>query len=237
MESNHRRLSKEFLDSRIHAVDGATLDATAHMLLVIEDTERLMRVTARFVAERLNACRCDLGLGHHRDEVYCSDAEWLSSDSDPPSITSVELPNQHKIFQRVWQAAQPVTYDDLSNPNFDDLRDGMNSVRIKSMVARRLQTQTDTLGLICVDQTSYRREWVSEDLEFLESFSSIVLSPLLQESVRLNQQVRPSTAELKAIRMAANGLSYKQIAFELGKSIRTIEHQLRNARKKMGAAN
>jgi DNA-binding CsgD family transcriptional regulator len=75
--------------------------------------------------------------------------------------------------------------------------------------------------------------------DFCETF----LGPLIGISRRWHEASRyqivkkPTKAELKAIELAANELSYKQIAHELGKSIRTIENQLRSARETLNAVN
>ena len=58
-----------------------------------------------------------------------------------------------------------------------------------------------------------------------------------QKKIREPEDAILSPAELDAIRLAARGLSYKQIAKQLGKSVRTIEHQLRHARQRMDASN
>lgn len=44
-------------------------------------------------------------------------------------------------------------------------------------------------------------------------------------------------AELEVVRLAADGLSYSEIADALNKSIRTVDNQLRSAREKLGARN
>ena len=52
-----------------------------------------------------------------------------------------------------------------------------------------------------------------------------------------NMFSKPSESELIAIRLAAKGLTYKQIADQLSKSTRTIENQFRNARNRLNARN
>ena len=233
-----KQLKREFLDDQIDAIDGPMLDATAHMLFEIDSPDRLMRIAARFVAQRLGACRTDIGLASHRDRVYRSKVEWLSAESEPPSMTCVDLPNQNGALQRVWSSDTPVAYNDCYNlPDLESLREGLTATRTHSLVARRLEVDGKSFGLICVDQTTHAREWCPEAFQFLDSFCLKVLSPLLDRAILLCQQNRPSPAELDAIRLAASGLAYKEIARELGKSVRTIEHQLRNARQKMKAAN
>ena len=231
-------LRKTYLDDRIGLFDGSTLDATAHMLFVLPDSDRLMQVAARFVAEKLDACRADIGFGNSRAPLYRSSIEFLSSASAPPSMTVVDLPNQDKIVQKVWTSSHPVAFSGCyTRPDFESLREGMIVTRTQSLIARRLDVENRSFGLICVDQTTHSREWDSRAIEFLDTFCSHVLSPLLDISARLNGNIRPSPAELDAIRLASLGLSYKQIAKHLNKSIRTVEHQLRNARRKMGASN
>lgn len=46
-----------------------------------------------------------------------------------------------------------------------------------------------------------------------------------------------TAAEVEAVRLAAHGLTYAEIAQQLQKSVRTIDNQLRSARAKLGARN
>ena len=233
-----KALKKEFLDDRLHSYDGSTLDATAHMLFELNDPSALMQVATRFIGQRLSACRADVGLATRRDKVYSSQVEWLSSSSDPPSMKAVELPNQSRVIQRVWKCDRPVAYSDCyTGSEFESMREGMLKTRTRSLIARRLEFNDETFGLICIDQTTHARQWETGTLEYLDLFGATVLSPLLHMSAALSLQARPSPAELDAIRLAARGLSYKQIAKQLGKSVRTIEHQLRHARQRMDASN
>ena len=48
---------------------------------------------------------------------------------------------------------------------------------------------------------------------------------------------KPSESELEAIRLVSKGMSSKQVAEKLEKSVRTIENQLRHARKRLNARN
>ena len=72
----------------------------------------------------------------------------------------------------------------------------------------------------------------------MQTFVQRVFAPLLHLNAKLRSpQGRPTPAELAAVRLAARGLSYKEIASALDKSPRTIEAQLRNAKRRTGAAN
>lgn len=113
------------------------------------------------------------------------------------------------------------------------------------MVVCRLEYNDHLIGLICLDHTLQHHEWQAKELALVADFCRRFLGPLLYYSGQL-QKASPDShsqsgiftqAELEAVRLAAQGLSYGEIAHVLGKSVRTIDNQLRNARFKVGARN
>ena len=66
-----------------------------------------------------------------------------------------------------------------------------------------------------------------------------MLSPILAASRRLGMEpsvlARLAAAERRVAELVAAGLSYKEIARRLDRSVSTIDHQLRSVRRKLGA--
>lgn len=108
---------------------------------------------------------------------------------------------------------------------------------------QRLVWGKDPIGISCVDHTVKEHEWENWEVEFMQNFCTQFFAPLAGISnywhnPTMHQMFKkPSESELTAIRLAADGLSYKKIAEELNKSVRTIENQLRNARLRLNATN
>ncbi len=237
-----RALRAHFLDPHVGQRPARVLDTVAQMLLQLDRTERVMQVGVAHLAEALGAGRVDVGLGHAKSPAYAAQVEYVLDAGERPSMVGRELPNGHRVLQRVWRTNEPVAYDDVANNReVASLGEAFVAVHARAMLAQRLTTGTrDAFGLVCVDELDYGRRWTPREHEALFTFCEVFFAPLLALSRELTAPAtidKPSPAELDAIRLAALGYSYKEIAYELGKSIRTVETQLRKARQKVGAAN
>lgn len=238
-------LRRRFLDERRHNSPAALLDCVAHMLLYLDQPDTLLEVALGYLVRTLSACRGDAGVGTPRSSFYTPSAIYLDPRRDAPTMLGANVPNQHPVLQLVWQTAGPVRLEQVeTNPLIGSLREAFIELHSRSMLARRLEHRNAMLGLICIDHTEESHEWRPGELLLVDDFCREFLAPLLDYSLQLTRQncaASPRTAlspaELEAIRLAANGLSYGEIAHALGKSVRTVDNQLRSAREKMGARN
>ncbi|MGI9569526.1 MAG: LuxR C-terminal-related transcriptional regulator, partial [Desulfobulbia bacterium] len=203
-----------------------------------------VRVALSYMGNHLSACRADAGFAVPTDTVYTPLSEYCNETTRPPSVENLVLSNQHDLIQRVWRSRIPVQYEKVnSNPMLVDVREVLTSIQSKSMLMQRLVWNKDPIGISCVDHTVEEHEWEGWEIEFMQQFCTNFFAPLAGISnywhnPTMHQMFKkPSESELDAIRLAALGLSYKKIADELDKSVRTIENQLRNARHRLNASN
>ena len=111
------------------------------------------------------------------------------------------------------------------------------------MLMQRLVWDGEPIGISCVDHSTHNHHWTNSEVEFMHHFCNTFFAPLAGISnywhnPTLHQMFKkPSKSELEAIKLAAKGMSYKQIADKLGKSVRTIDNQLRDARRRLNATN
>ena len=239
LSANETTLKRSFVDP-LPTKLSKVKDVAAHLILEIDDPRTQLAIACRFVSEHLDACRVDAGFGNAKDEIWTASVEHRNAASSAPSIVNLHLPNQSGVVQRVWKSATPVNYQDcLKAPKFAPFRDGFKELRTKSMVVQRLAVDRTKFGIMCVDQTTHARRWKPQEMEFLHDFCRNTLSPLsaIARFRKLQEHPILTKAEFEAVKLAAAGLTYKEIARRLGKSVRTIEHQLRNARQKTGATN
>lgn len=158
------------------------------------------------------------------------------------SILGIKLPNKNNILQRVWRNHSPVVYDHIKKNDLIDehIKKDLMSLDTRAMLAQRLNDKNNAFGIICIDDLETDRVWKAQEEKLVYEFCNNFFAPIVAISRAINtveKNNKPSPAELDAIRLAAQGLSYKRIAAQLNKSIRTIEFQLRNARAKTGAIN
>lgn len=239
-----KALKKHFLDANRGLYPQDTLNCAAHLILAIEDPDEMMEIALEFIVQKLAACRADIGFLTPQDATYNPASIYYNKTFDPPDYTGVVFSNQVSVFQRTWRQRAPVVCDNVtSNPMLGDSRKKFESIQSKSILFQRLTWDRQPVGLTCVDFTHEPHVWTSGEIAFMESFAETFLGPLIGISKRWHDPKRsqiikrPTRSELMAIELAAKGLSYKQIADQLGKSVRTIENQLRSARETLNAAN
>jgi len=239
-----KALKQYFIDGNYQSHPGDMLDCVAHMIIAIENPKETVRVALSYMGNHLSACRADAGFAAPTDTEYTPLSEYCNQQTKPPSVASLVLSNQHEVMQRVWRSRTPVKYENVaSNPMLNEVRETLQSIKSKSMLMQRLVWDKDPIGISCVDHTLKEHEWENDEVEFMQRFCTHFFAPLAGISnywhnPTMHQMFKkPSNSELDAIRLAAEGYSYKQIAEELSKSVRTIENQLRNARHRLNAAN
>ena len=248
MFKNHppttQSLKAEFIGKNLNNSPFNMLNCAAQMILYIDNPQEVVRVGLQYLVSELSVCRADAGFATPSHLHYTPIAEFCNINTSPPSITGMVIPNQHKAMQQVWKSSVPVKYEIVKdNEVLGDLRQPLMDLGCKSMLMQKLMWEDEPIGIVCVDYTIHDHTWSQIEIKFMESFCAMFLGPLAAISnywfnPKLHSMFsKPTDSELKAIRLAASGLSYKQIAGKLDKSVRTIENQFRNARKRLGARN
>ena len=236
-------LRKDYIESN-QDCDSRMLNCAAHMIIVIDDPKQLVQVGLEFIATELSVCRADAGFATPTLKHYTPITEYRNKETSPPSITGLLIPNQHPAMQHVWQSSSPVAIDDVSSyDSLKELKEIFLGAGCKSMLLQKLIWEDIPIGIACIDYTVESHVWNDTEINFMQTFCSIFLGPLAGISnywfnPKLHSMFsKPSESELIAIRLAAKGMTYKQIADQLNKSTRTIENQFRNARNRLGARN
>ena len=237
-------LKREYIDKHTDSCEFGMLNCAAQMILMIDNPKEVVRIGLQYLVTELSVCRADAGFATPSHLHYTPIAEFCNPDTSPPSITGLVMPNQHKVMQKVWKSSTPVRYEHVEkNPALSDFRQALLDSGCKSMLMQKLVWENEPIGISCIDFTVHEHEWSTLEIRFMKSFCTMFLGPLAGISnywfnPKLHSMfTKPTDSELQAIRLAANGLSYKQIADKLNKSTRTIENQFRNARKRLGVRN
>lgn len=137
--------------------------------------------------------------------------------------------------------------------------------RIK-MAAPITELGSGPVGLVCLDWLDPHARDLEQSWSRFELVARDVLGPVMGAAERLHRPLlgiavdaaavsvaepgsgvgadpggvllgRLTPAELAVVRLAVDGLSYKEIARRLDRSFSTIDHQLRSARGKLGASS
>ena len=236
-------LRNQFIDPH-QSCDSRMLNCVAHMIIVIDNPKLLVQVALEFLVTELNVCRADAGFATPSHRHYTPITEYRNTISNPPSITGLELPNQHSAMQSVWETSAAVIINDVKkSKQLGSLKQTFITAGCKSMLLHKLLWDNNPIGIACIDYTNQTHDWSDDEITYMHNFCSKFLGPLAGISnywfnPKLHSMFsKPTESELTAIRLAAKGLTYKQIANQLNKSTRTIENQFRNARKRLNAKN
>lgn len=239
-----KAMKEYFIDANRERFSPDTLNCVAHLILSIEIPDEVMNIALDFLVGKFSASRANGGFVAPQDRVYNPASIRCSNDLRQGDFGGVVFSNQLKVFKKTWKQSAAVVCEDIhSSPLLADSRKKFEGIQSQSILMQRLTLEGHPVGIACVDFTHKPHAWTAVEISFMESFCEVFLGPLAgisrywHDPKKYQTVKKPTHSELAAIRLAAKGNSYKQIASELGKSVRTIENQLRNARDTLDAAN
>lgn len=240
-------------------------DLAAHMLLQLDDLSKCWNIATDWLRAELNCQRVDTGFGHAEAEKYFPGfSEAVNTDYDVPSFGGTAVDNRDPIMQAMWSGSQPVIFADIKQDRrvTPKLRKRMSGARTKSKFGAALRTRNGSYGLICADWTEHLAPHESGLFDCFTQTVQDVLSPIIavakdvsetpgfkaasqHEAVSVFHYGRRGSGALDALtqsevevaRLVSQGLSYKEIARVRGRSLSTIDHQLRSIRSKMGVSS
>lgn len=240
-------------------------DLAAHMLLYLDDVSACWNIATEWLMAELDCQRVDTGFGRaDAIEYFPGFSEARNADYDVPSFGGTAVDNRDPIMQAMWSGTQPVIFADIKQDRrvTPKLRKRMSGAKTKSKFGAALRTRKGSYGLICADWTEHL---VPRESGLFDCFSQTiedVLSPIIAvaKDVSETSRARPviqheavsvfhygrrgsgaldalTKSEVEVARLVSHGLSYKEIARVRGRSISTIDHQLRSIRSKMGVTS
>lgn len=238
-ESALRHLRRTVLDAQRGTAPPAMLDCFAHMLLYFDEPQMMHQIGLQHLLDRFAATRVDLGFGSMSDRKFQACAVQRRSDCDVPDVLGMAWPNQDRAIQSVWQSRRAVYLDVGQDPVLQPARPVLKRLRTRVKLARRLEDGNRSFGIVCIDHTEERRCWSQDEQRYLDQFVVGFLSPIMAESRACGKTARHrlTAVECAVVRLAAEGLGYKEIAVELHKSPHTVDNQLRKIRARFGVHN
>lgn len=214
-------------------------DRAAHMMLYLDEPAQLLALGLDHLADTLSCERADAGVLDEADTTYRPTAVIADGDAQRAAIAGTPLPNRHDVLRAVWRSSQPVTFSSVrGNRHLGSLEPVFVGLGTEAMLATPIRHRGVGLGLLCLDETE-SRTFTDEERRWVDRFVTTQLAPLLAASLHrlAARSTHLSAAESDAVALLAEGLSYTEIARRLDKSPRTVDNQLRSARRKAGARN
>jgi DNA-binding CsgD family transcriptional regulator len=235
-----RELRMRLLDHG-HVAWHPARELAARLLLHLDDTQFCWQFATEWLRDTLDADRVDAGFCAPTLPVYRPHAEARRTTRDVPSMLGASINAFDRGVRCVWSADTAVIFRDVEqDPRLGaGLRESLLASGMRNTIAAALVHQGTPLGLVCADWMEHRVDDSDGRCEHFHEVARVVLSPILATSRRLGTEpsllARLTPAERRVAELVAAGLSYKEIAHRLDRSVSTIDHQLRSVRRKLGA--
>lgn len=232
-------------------------ELAAQLLLYLDDPQACWRITTDWLRDVVDADRVDGGFGGHdggHDPVYRAQAETRRDSLELPSVLGVGFDARDPGVRIVWTGSGLSAIDDVREARFvsDDLRRLLLNLGTASKLALAVRHEGRPIGLVCADWHRRAPRWNAEVCNQVEALGPRVLGPVLAAAHRVLRERRApaadavappagidglatlTPAERNVARLVGMGLTYKEVARQLDRSLSTVDHQLRSIREKLG---
>ncbi|MDP9882256.1 DNA-binding CsgD family transcriptional regulator [Variovorax boronicumulans] len=230
-------------------------ELAAQLLLYLDDPQACWRISVQWLRDTLDADRVDAGFGGYVDASgrlhdYVVAAEVQRPSQPLPAVIGLRFSAANPGIRAVWSGSGIAPIIDVSQERSftQELRATLMQAGTASKLAVPVHDEDRPVGMICADWHHRAPRWKHAVCDELPDLARTALGPLLSaahrfaqaQSERAGATDHPANlaaltpAELKVAKLAAGGLSYKEIARQLDRSLSTIDHQLRSIREKLG---
>lgn len=231
-------------------------ELAAQLLLYLDDPRMCWQLAAEWVRATLDADRADGGFGGFITPAGASIGYVVMAESQRPTMALPPVlgrcfdPAEPSI-REVWRNARLTPVTDVSQQGSMSLsaRRMLLALGTASKLALPVCDAERPVGLLCADWNRRAPRWRADTCNEMTTLARDTLGPVLGASMRLALERRATAtearvhtessealtpAEARVARLVAQGLSYKEVARELGRSLSTVDHQLRSIRQKLG---
>ena len=154
---------------RMHEAREAIIDRLARDLPTNIDLERFLRVVVSEIGRMMQADRCDLLQLTNDSELRISH-EWRASDDIPPS-EGTTIPIDAEKLSASFDISKPIRINDISKAKDATLRFFAKALETQSLLIVPIILSGSVLGLLGLHDTHSPREWLDEEVSFLESIA------------------------------------------------------------------
>jgi len=154
---------------KMHEAREAIIDRLARDLPTNIDLERFLRVVVSELGRMMQADRCDLLQLTSESELRISH-EWRKDDSIPPS-EGTTIPFDTEKLTEYFDITKPVRINDTSKTKDPTLRFFTKALETKSLLIVPITLSGKVLGLLGLHDTHAPREWLDEEVSFLDSIA------------------------------------------------------------------
>ncbi|MGI8641733.1 MAG: sigma 54-interacting transcriptional regulator [Pyrinomonadaceae bacterium] len=154
---------------KMHEAREAIIDRLARDLPTNIDLERFLRVVVSELGRMMQADRCDL-LQLTSESELCISYEWRTSE-DIPSSEGTTIPIDAEKLAEYFDISKPIRINDTSKAKDATLRFFTKALETRSLLILPITLSGKVLGLLGLHDTKSPREWLDEEVSFLESIA------------------------------------------------------------------
>ena len=154
---------------KMHEAREAIIDRLARDLPTNIDLERFLNVVVSEIGRMMNADRCDLLQLTAASELRISH-EWRRNETIPSSNGTTIPFDAAKLAER-FDITKPIRLNDTSKTVDPTVKFFTKALETKSLLVVPINLSGKILGLLGLHDTHATREWLDEEVEFLESIA------------------------------------------------------------------
>ncbi|MBA3633394.1 MAG: sigma-54-dependent Fis family transcriptional regulator [Acidobacteria bacterium] len=154
---------------KMHEAREAIIDRLARDLPTNIDLERFLRVVVSELGRMMQADRCDLLQLTNDSELRISH-EWRASEEIPSSEGTTISIDAEKLSE-YFDISKPIRINDTSKAKDATLRFFTKALETRSLLIMPITLSGNVLGLLGLHDTKLPREWLDEEVSFLESIA------------------------------------------------------------------
>ncbi|MGI8883236.1 MAG: sigma 54-interacting transcriptional regulator, partial [Pyrinomonadaceae bacterium] len=188
---------------KMHEAREAIIDRLARDLPTNIDLERFLNVVVSEIGKMMQADRCDLLQITPESELRISH-EWRSDDSIPSSIGTTIPIDAEKLAER-FDITKPIAINDIAEAKDATLKFFAKALETKSLLIVPISLNKNVLGLVGLHDTHAARQWLDEEISFLESIAQQLAIGYQYTSLYVAQQ--QETRRTNALLEIANTLN------------------------------
>jgi len=155
--------------TRMHEAREAIIDRLARDLPQSIDLERFLNVVVSEIGKMMDVDRCDL-IQLSETGNLCISHEWRKNDKIPRSEGTV-IPIQAKDLADKFDITKPICVRDISEIKDPLVALFAENLGTKSLLIVPISLSGKAVGLLGLHTTENTREWLDEEVSFLESIA------------------------------------------------------------------
>ncbi len=154
---------------QMHEAREGIIERLARDLPESIDLQRFLNVVVSELGRMLEADRCDVLQISEGKELRISH-EWRRSEEIPSSKGTV-IPIDPKRLSEQFDISRPIQINDTSKAKDPTLKFFAKALETRSLLIIPISLSGNVIGLIGLHDTTKPREWLAEEVQFLESIA------------------------------------------------------------------